>query len=83
LEWSEFAERLEVLLRPFLIRFEAILADAPAADKDYAQLLVDHEAALIDFCKAEAIGSDGLVHINNFDTRHQNLLQAANQKTSS
>ncbi|MCY3858887.1 MAG: hypothetical protein OXG25_08255 [Gammaproteobacteria bacterium] len=59
LPWREAMERMMGILDPAIERFRDLLAQAPAAERDAVQILVDHEIALKLFAEREIAG-DGV-----------------------
>ena len=55
--WPESMERMTTILDPAIERFQELLAEAPVAERDTVQLLLDHEVALKRFAERELAGN--------------------------
>ena len=53
LEWREFIEKAWREWPPYIARFEALKALAPACDTDAMHMLIAHEVALVEFVRQE------------------------------
>jgi hypothetical protein len=60
--WCEGMQQLADLSRPFLRRYEALLAAAPVADFPMVSFMAVHEAAVVRFAELEAAGDDAAIH---------------------
>ncbi|MCY3810701.1 MAG: hypothetical protein OXH15_02785 [Gammaproteobacteria bacterium] len=56
LPWHVAMERMMTILDPAIVRFQELLAQAPAEERDTVQILVDHEVALKRFAERELAG---------------------------
>ncbi|MDE0371060.1 MAG: hypothetical protein OXI73_00730 [Rhodospirillales bacterium] len=56
LPWGVAMKRMMTILDPAIERFRELLAQAPAAERDTVQILVDHEIALKRFAERELSG---------------------------
>jgi hypothetical protein len=61
--WADFLDHIEADYPAFLDEFGQLLRLAPEADKADAQLLFDHEVALMDFAAAERQEAAGSLEI--------------------
>jgi hypothetical protein len=62
LPWCEGMQQLADLSRPYLERYQALLAAAPPADQPWVSFMAVHEAAVVRFAELEAGQGDGAVH---------------------
>jgi hypothetical protein len=56
LSWPEFVRKAMHDWPPFVPRFEALRALAPADDAAVLEMVVEHERALVEFIRREAVG---------------------------
>ena len=56
LPWGVAMERMMTILDPAIERFQELLAQAPAEERDAVQILLDHEVALKRFAERELAG---------------------------
>ena len=63
LSWADFLNHVDQDYPAFLDEFEQLFRLAPEADKADAQLLLDHEVALMDFAAAERNGDPSSIAI--------------------
>ena len=54
--YAEAVSAMRPILLPAIDRFEALLTQAPAADRQAMQFLVDHERAILSFVELEEAG---------------------------
>ena len=54
--YAEAVSAMRPILLPAIDRFEALLTQAPAADRQAVQFLVDHERAILSFVELEEAG---------------------------
>ena len=54
--FAEAVSAMRPILLPAIDRFEALLTQAPAADRQAVQFLVDHERAILSFVELEEAG---------------------------
>ena len=59
MSWAEFLTHIDKDYPAFLDEFQQLFRLAPQSDKADAQLLLDHEVALMDFAAAERNGDPG------------------------
>lgn len=70
LGWTELLDRMCRDYPVFVAEFEAVANSAPPDDRDGAQLLLDHEVALLDYARAaKAERHDSLVILVSFFER--------------
>jgi len=62
LPWCEGMRQLADLSRPYLARYEALLAAAPASDWPWVSFMAVHEAAVVRFAELEAAQHEGAIH---------------------
>ena len=55
-------QQLADLSRPYLARYEALLAAAPATDWPWVSFMAVHEAAVVRFAEREAAHDEGAIH---------------------
>lgn len=58
LPFAEAVSSMRPILLDAIEKFEALLAQAPAAEREAMQFLIDHERAILSFVDLEAAGQD-------------------------